>query len=239
MRRTLLLLAISSCSLLTACDNGIHFAESTDAERARAVHAAMGNDGMRAAALAKRFIDGRFDASTCPARQTDGDVVTITGGCVHDSGWHLDGAAVITKHGKEAMSIHFADLRGSDDQGSSFGYDGTVEYAETAGGAIRIVSHLSSDVPGSGRVISDLEVTCDETSECHTADGGTIELPGLGTAEVVAAWSRNPGDGPAYRGSMELLGADILHVDLAVVDEDDCAPGTGKPTGGVCVTVRR
>lgn len=214
MRALLFVLATSTLSL-AACgasdgpDADLAFAD--DAQLRRALAAATGADALDAHALAEALAAG--DATSCPAVTIEGDTTTITGGCNGEVG-PIVGRIVVesTPGDRSAM----ARVRFEQFGDGAWTIDGVVE--RSPDGA-RVVAELSTTVDGLA-AHAQVSLACDERAVCGIAAPSTIEIDGLGTAEVLGAWRHAP-----LGGSLTLVGASKATFDFNAV-ADGCIPFT-------------
>jgi hypothetical protein len=228
---------------LTACGGDaepadpIHFAQSTDVQRQRAVVAGVGGDAAMGFIMASIMTSVPPEQSACPAITRSGDTVTATGGCAQPDGDRVEGR-VVAKNlpgflgggndpSKPAV-VTFEDfhLDDSSDDNEDWIFDGTLTLNPDAS----MTADLHTTMLG-------IEAWCDATWN-RTADrstaraGSAIELEGLGRATIEGSWNMDS-DAPA--GTLELHGADVLRANFGAT-ANDCVPLTidGAPAGQFC-----
>jgi hypothetical protein len=227
---------------LTACgadeppDEPIHFAQTTDLQRQRAVAAGVGGDELMGYLIGTVTTSVPPEQSSCPTITRSGDTITATGGCTDPSGDRIEGR-IIAKNVRgfvggsndpskpEVMTFEDFHLDG-DGPSDDFIFDGTI--------TIDIDGSMTADLH---TTMAGIEVWSDATwtssSNRTTArDGSTIELEGLGRAAIEGSWNMSS-DAPA--GTLELRGADVLRANFGAT-ANECVPITvdGAPAGQFC-----
>lgn len=156
----------------------------------------------------------------CPSSVVSERSIAIRGGCTDDDGvaWVGEMSATFTL---TSMSIDFDDF-GTVGEGSQLVVDGEVDVGE----------NLHSDIVATYEAYS---LAVDATWEGgfdKLAAGSTFELLGSGYADGAGQW-----DISEPFGALELRGIDLLRVDFASLDFEDCAAATldGVPAGRICL----
>lgn len=210
------------------------FAKASDIQKQRALAAGLGGDAMFGMVTAS-FLGLIPPESTCPRVTAAGNKLTATFGCTDDDGTRLDGSIVAVNvpsflgggnDPSQPIVVTFDGYRSSGGPPEdAFAFDGTI--TTRPDGAMEVALTVS---------LGGLEVATDatfRTGDRTTADAGsTIDLTGLGSAEIKGAWDADD-ENPA--GALELHGADVLKIDFDRV-VDFCAPLTvdGAPAGQIC-----
>jgi hypothetical protein len=214
------------------------FSSATELQKQRAVTAATATDAAIAMFFGSALV-GLPDDSTCPPVERSGDTTTITGNCTTDSGDKFLGS-ITTKnvpglfggpeHDPSRPSLLTFDGFGIDDtsdEDEDIAMDGTLT-VNTDGSATADLSLTIADLTAHSHA------TWRQAGELVTADaGGTIDLAGLGSAEIKGSWSTDS-DSPA--GAVELHGSDVLKADFGATTAEGCVPLTvdGRAAGQLC-----
>ncbi len=203
----------------------------TTAQRDRAIQIAIGRDLIRAHVLVANLVN--YPEAACPQIGREGTTRTLTFGC-RARGYDLAGRIVSTNERPpggpaptEPSEVRYQGFTaiGGD---PSFAPDLALDGLLGADGHAIYTSDLA-DMPikvdarwTRGPVLGD--------DESATA-GSLLDIPGIGTAEIMGVWSATP-----FRGTIELHGRDVLVVHLDEVGDDFCAPVTidGAPAGTHC-----
>jgi hypothetical protein len=215
----------------------IHFAQTTELQRLRAITAGASGDAAMGFFIGAIMTSVPQEQSTCPRITRSGDTLTATGGCTSDSGDRIEGR-VVAKNvpgflgGGNDMSkpavVTFEDFRMDDssDDNEDFVFDGTVTLSPDASMTADLhVSMLGLEVWS--------DATWNRTAERTTARAGSaIELAGLGRATIEGSWNM---DSESPAGALELHGTDVLRANFDAV-ANDCVPLTidGAPAGQLC-----
>lgn len=171
------------------------------------------------------------DGSGCPQKTPAADTTTVTTDCTRADGTQLSGMIVYKNWTEddptgpvEARYTDFRMVSGADD---ILALNGTVTFPteDTMIASLTELSEgLETTTEATWRLGTDGKLTADA--------GSTVELTGLGIAEIAGSWSLDL-DLPA--GTLSLQGADLLVVDFDH-PVNGCAPMTvdGNPAGEVC-----
>ncbi|MEZ4364762.1 MAG: hypothetical protein R2939_00575 [Kofleriaceae bacterium] len=193
-------------------------AEATPAQLRRIVTGGLGLDGITATFLVGSYVDQVGVA--CPAVTTAGDTLTVTGGCTTDDGVRIDGAVVgrnvpalfAPPDPSVVTEVTLDGFELDDPAQGRMRFDGSMSW--------RADDYYAYDLR---TVIGGLEAELtaryevDDTSMAPVGDA-QVTVPGVGTAAIAGRWNRTL-DG----GTFELLGADVLTIDLGAARED-CTP---------------
>ncbi len=182
-----------------------------DAHLRRALEAATGGDALAAYALAETLMVG--DATSCPRVDADGATITITGGCTGAIG-PIVGRIVVETRGGDRSTMGLTTFETFGDGAWSF--DGTVERSP-AGSQLNVA--LATTVDGIA-ARSTLSLGCDERGVCATNELSWVDVDGLGFADVLGGWRRDP-----LGGSLTLIGASTATFDFNAT-VDGCIPFT-------------
>jgi hypothetical protein len=228
---------------LTACGGDeppadpIHFSQTTELQRQRAVIAGAGGDAAMGFLIGSIMTSVPPEQSTCPKITRSGDTLTATGGCADDNGDRIEGRVVAKNvpgfvagsyDPSKPSVVTFEDFHMDDssDDNEDFIFDGTATLHPDAS----MTADLHVTMMGI-EVWSD--ATWNRTVNRSTArDGSAIELEGLGRATIEGSWNMDS-DAPA--GALELHGADVLRANFDAV-VNDCVPFTidAAPAGQFC-----
>jgi len=234
-------LATATFLHLAACGSDgaapAQFAKASDLQKERAIIAGAGMDAGLALFLGSAY-GSAPTTSTCPRVARSGDTVTVTTGCTSSSGDKLSGSVIAknpppflgggTYDPAQPSVVTFEGFRidDSSDDNEDFALDGQVTLATTgAMTADLIVTMAGLEVRSAG--------TWTRTADRSSASAGsTIELTGLGEAEIQGAWNM---DSDAPGGAIELHGVDVLRADFDRIAAG-CAPLTvdGVASGQIC-----
>lgn len=235
-------LLLLSLAPLTACaDDPAHdarFTTASEAQIARALSAASGDDLLLAFTLGIEFSGRPSDATSCPAIVTTGADTTVSGDCTDSAGDAWKGQVVIhnlpgltdnpaydaTRPG--SIAVHGLRITTGTD---ALEIDGTGQFepaADPSAGTVR----------GEVRVVASTTAATSQITLSATAAGiftvsHEIDVELLGGAAGEGTWHSQPQAGD----SLVLHGADDLTFDLGAVDGDGCTPyATGTRHGMVC-----
>lgn len=227
--------ALAGCS--GASSDETSFADATPAQLERVYSAAAGQD-LGAALILGALFSGEHDPGGCPAIVTAGQDTTVTGGCTMEDGARVDGSiAIHNLNGFEENPAHDPsqpgfvelDFHVTTVQGERIDLDGRVDFddpVEPDGARAR------GDLTiGAGGVdsTSRLTLSCVDGT-CTILPGSEIELSDLGGGSVEGTWGTG-----ASKGRVTVRGADVLVIDLAGQDANQCAPyEIGAKRGIVC-----
>lgn len=230
---TATLLPLAACGDDPASDRA-RFADASLEQKARALGAAGGTDAAMAMLVAG-FLDFIPPESTCPRVTRSGDTLTATTGCTDADGNRLSGRIIATNlpsllgggnDPTRPIEVMFEGYR-VEGAGEDLALDGTVIFRPDGSQAASMRLTLAG-----------IEVATEATwrpaaGEQQAADAGsTIEVTGLGLAEIEGRWSMS---GNAPSGALALHGADVLEAnfDLAA---GGCVPLTvdGEAAGQLC-----
>lgn len=233
---TAALLPLAACGDDPASD-GAHFAEASLAQKQRALSAAAGVDAA-SGMLVAFFLEAVPPESECPRVTRSGGTVTATTDCTDDEGHKLSGRIIA----KNLPSL----LGGGNDPTKPI--EVTFEgYRSDAGSAAeslafdgKLILHPDgSQIAQLTATMNGLEAVTDATwrpsaGERFTAvAGSTIEVTGLGVAEIEGSWSMSE---EAPSGRLALRGADVLEADFGRM-ANGCVPLTidGAAAGQLCM----
>lgn len=233
---TITLLQLAACSDEPMADDPTagqaRFASASLAQKQRALTAAAGGDAAMGMLIAG-FLEFVPPGSTCPRVTRTGDTLTATTGCTDDEGNQLAGRIIARNLGEESdptrpLEVSFEGYR----------VQGATALADLALDGTLIVRPDGSQTASLTASLLGLEVSTEATwrpagDVQQTADAGsTIEITGLGLAEIAGRWSM---DADAPSGALALHGADVLQADFDLA-AGGCVPLTvdGKPAGKLC-----
>jgi hypothetical protein len=224
LQRLIPLLASTLLPFTVACGDSAEparFADATPEQLEHALHVAQGGDRDIALRFAAGFAGGNAP-DACPSVVTDGDVTTVTGGCVDENGERVEGSIVIenmngilapdrdpTRPGRAV----FDELVTIGDDGAELVLDGTVELNPT--NPVLVVDLAVTT--GDARTVSDLSLHCDDDGICELGDGSAIELDGLGAATIEGLWSTTLPIGAVF-----VHGADTVIFDISASEGTGC-----------------
>ncbi len=234
--------ALAALATLAGCPGGSDldatFVDATPAQLERALQVGSGGDGGSAYFLGM-LLSQQDAPEDCPRLVTSGATTTVTGGCDTDGGGRIEGRIVI-----ENVPPFFAEDPDIDpDAPSSVSYDnfhvvdgdddifidGVVELDPVTQAAAIDLTVRAEGIEAT----SQLTLSCDATDLCSAAEGGEVEIVGIGRAAIEGSWRL---DEPA-EGTLTLRGADTVVFDVGA-SADNCVPYTlaDGTTGEVCDT---
>lgn len=220
-----------------AADDGARFADASQAQRERALTAALGMDAGMAYFMAS-FMQSVPPGVACPSVTRSGSTLTVTTDCTDDGGTRLSGRIVGTNvpdleggnfDPARPIELRFEGYRLDDTSADNedFAFDGTVTMSPDGAFAARLTSEV-------GGMAATIDATWRATTNGRqaAAAGSTVTLPGLGQAEIQGTWLL---EDPAPVGAIELHGADVLRADFDRAS-NDCVPITidGAAAGELC-----
>ncbi|MCA9677210.1 MAG: hypothetical protein H6709_06165 [Kofleriaceae bacterium] len=235
-------LLLATAAAPAACGGGdsppafdAHFKTASQEQIARAVSAGAGYDYGLAFFLGAAY-SGIENPTGCPAVTVSGSVTTVTGGCDTDDG-HIDGTIVLDNvpglfggdaNPTRAQSLTFEGWRMTSPDEDDVAIDGTI-VVEAGHATVDLTVDLGGMVADSS-----FEMVCStgDGGPCGPADGGWIDVDGLGGAAVSGAWTL--GDPPS--GKLTLTGADTFVLDFDNAGSDGCVPYAidGAAAGELC-----
>ncbi len=233
---TLMLAALAACSSSSKDTQPAQFKSADDAHLERALLTASGTD-YEAALLFSALLS--IPPSTCPAIAQQGAQTTLTGGCTTNAGSAVGGTATLENLGANSDSTQpatadFANFTLS--TSGNIAFDGTISLAPAAPPTV-VTTDLDmtfGGIAGHSALIVQIPAAADGSStggSLTAVAGSTVEIDGLGSAEVSGTWTIGENGGPSS-GSLTLTGADTLVFNIAQGDSNDCYTYTIDDTGG-------
>lgn len=240
-------LASSTLLALAACNGGggdgnARFSDADAPHLSRAFEAASGVDYGLALSVGIGY-SGAPTSAACPSVEHSGADTTVTGGCASADGTKYTGTVSIenaplgsTSGGYDPTmpTVVTFDGFGIDDGTSPILLDGEVELARGS-----IITQLDATYGGI-HARGDMTYTFDPvTQDTIASAGSTIDVDGVGSADVSGTWSfasedQNGNVVPAH-GSISLAGAETLVVDLAQQSASGCYATTIDGNAGTWV----
>lgn len=231
---TATLFQLAACGDDPGATDGARFAGASLAQKERAVAAAAGLDAA-IGILAASTLELTPNGSTCPRITRAGDTLTANTGCTDEDGNKLSGR-VVAKNLPSFFGGGHDPSRPTEVTFEGYRIDGPDQDLALDGKLI--IRPDGSQTAALTATLSGIEVATDATwrpaaGELFTADAGsTIEITGLGLAEIEGQWSM---DEDAPSGVLSLHGADVLEADFSRA-VSGCVPLTidGQAAGQLC-----
>lgn len=216
----LMVIPVAASLLTGACSDSpdrIAFSSLTIAEQQRMLLAAAGVE-----ALALVIVGGLIQPpSTCPTVDDQNSNRTIRGGCAENDGTTWYGDLTISPFPPDtevSLTAHeFGFLESGVDPDKVI-FDGSVSFTQGVGFDADVIVESEA-----ARLRTDEQwefASGNFNGGVKVKPGGTVELIGVGYADVVAEWNASGNTGS---GSIELHGRDVLSVDVSQMTAD-CAP---------------
>jgi len=212
MRLAFVVVALAACGgRATDIQPTLRIADRSDAEIARLIGAAGGGEMFSAQSQVDAL---SLSTDKCPLIAVDGDVVTVTGGCVTNDGVTIAGTATITNpavwaqvtYRDGADTLYELDQLAFTQQGATQTYDGSVRITD---GLATYVADLTV-ASGGEELRSDLLYRCDRNNQSCGLDGSGLELVGAGGVQL----SGSVQVGAMAHASFTLHGVDTLSVTI-------------------------